>query len=64
MPLFNSEINLILTWSANCVITDSVGVGTFSLTDTKLYVLVVTLLTEDNSILPKQINLGFKHTVS
>ena len=39
MPLINYEINLILTWSANCFIIDSsvaIQVPTFSITDTKL----------------------------
>ena len=48
MPLISSEINLILTWLANCVITNSTSSGTFTITDTQLYVPVVTLSTEDN----------------
>ena len=44
MPLINCEVNLILTWSSTCVITDSNGTGTFAITDTNLYVPVVTLL--------------------
>ena len=43
MPLINCEVNLILTWSSTCVITDSNGVETFKTTDTKLYASVVTL---------------------
>ena len=42
MPLVNCEVNLILTWSSTCVITYSTGTGTFAITDTKLYVPVVT----------------------
>ena len=49
MPLINCEVNLILTWSSTCVVTDSVGVGTFEITDTKLYVPVVTLSTQENT---------------
>ena len=49
MPLINYEINLMLTKSANCVITDSFGADTFVITDTKLYVPVVTLPTHDNT---------------
>ena len=45
----NCEVNLILTWSSACVITNSTGIGTFRITDTKLYVPVVTLSTQDNS---------------
>ena len=46
MPLINCEINLILTWSANCVIvsTNVANQGaTFSMTLTKLYVPLLTL---------------------
>ena len=35
MPLISYEVNLILTWSSTCVITDSTGAGTFEITDTK-----------------------------
>ena len=53
MPL----INLIPTWSANCVIV-SIAVanqGTkFSTTDAKLYVPVVPLSTQDNAKLLQQ----------
>ena len=45
MPLINCEVNLILTWSSTCVITNSNGAGTFAINDTKLYVPVVTLST-------------------
>ena len=52
VPLINREINLILTWSTNCVIV-STNVANqnaaFEITDTKLYVPVVTLSTQDNS---------------
>ena len=44
--LINCEINFILTWSENCVIvyTDVANQNaTFQITDTKLYVPVVTL---------------------
>ena len=42
MPLINCEVNLVLTWSSFCVITNSTGAGAFEITDTKLYVPVVT----------------------
>ena len=32
MPLFHCEVSLILTWSSNCVITNSAGAGTFKIT--------------------------------
>ena len=45
MPLINSEINLLLTWSASVIIsTDAANQNaTFAITDTKLYVPVITL---------------------
>ena len=52
MQLIIGEINLILTWFANCFIvtgTTANQVPTFAITDTKLYVSVVTLLNRDNS---------------
>ena len=45
MPLINCEVNLILTWSRDCVITSSEGKGKFEITETKVYVSVVTLST-------------------
>ena len=41
MPLINCEVNLILAWSKDCVITNSTGAGKFKITETKLYVPVV-----------------------
>ena len=46
MLLVNCEVNLILTWSSTCVITNSTGAGTFEIRDTKLYVPAVTLSTQ------------------
>ena len=48
MPLINSEINLILTWSDICVLSNDTK-GTFAITDTKLYIPVVILSTQDNA---------------
>ena len=45
MPLINCEVNLILTSPSTCAITSSTGAGTFKITDTKLYIPVVTLST-------------------
>ena len=49
MPLINCELELILTWSKNCVISSATGQTKFAITETKLYVPVVTLSTEDNA---------------
>ena len=63
MPLINCEVNLILTWSTTCVITDSTDAGRFEITDTKLYVPVVTLSTQENSKLLQQLKSGFKRVI-
>ena len=34
MPLINSEINLILTWSNKCVLSNDTKATTFAITDT------------------------------
>ena len=62
--LINCEVNLILTWSKDCVITNSTGEGKFSITESKLYVPVVTLSTKDNEKLLQQLKSGFKKTIS
>ena len=67
MPLMNCEINLMLIWSANCVIvfTDVANqITTFTITDTKLYVSVVTLSTQDNAKLLEQLISGFKRVIN
>ena len=43
MPLINYEINLILTWSEDCVISSATGETKFKITDRKFYDSVVTL---------------------
>ena len=43
MPLINCKVDIILTWSPTCVITNSTGAERFAITDTKRYVPVVTL---------------------
>ena len=63
MPLINCEVNLILTWSKDCVITNSTGEEKFAITETKLYVPVVTLSTKDNEKLLQQLKSGFKKTI-
>ena len=60
MPLINCEVNLILTWSKDCVITNSTAEGKFAITETKLYAPVVTLSTKDNEKLLQQLKSGFK----
>ena len=64
MPLINCEIKLIITWSSTCVITNSTGARSFAITDTNLYVPVVTLSTQDNVELLEQLKSGFKKVIN
>ena len=64
MLLINCEVNLILTWSKDSVITNSEGEGKFAITETKLYVPVVTLSTQDNVKLLQQLRSGYKRTIN
>ena len=67
MPLINCEINLILTWSSTCVIVSTNianQVATFEITNTKLYVPVVTLSTQKYAKLLQQLKSGFKRLIN
>ena len=67
MPLINCEVNLILTWSSTCVLIatgNSNKVATFPITDTKLYVPVVTLSTQENTKFFQQLKSGFKRVIN
>ena len=60
-------VNLILTWSADCVViyTDVANqIPTSTITETNLYVPVVTLSTQDNVKLLSQLKSSFKRTIS
>ena len=48
MPLINCKIKLNLTWKKECVLSSNDGNAVFIISDTKLYVPVVTLSKEDN----------------
>ena len=75
IPLINCEVELILTWSKNCVLADmTVNTGanpaivapsdaTIKITDTKLYVPVVTLSKENDTKPLEQLKLEFKRTI-
>ena len=64
MPLISSEVNLILTWSKNCVIFSETGETKFAITERKLYVPFVTLSSQDNEKLLQQLKSGFKRTIN
>ena len=59
MPLVYFEINLILTWSEYCVVSVAIRETKFAITDAKLYAPVVTLSTEINIKLLKQLESLF-----
>ena len=59
--MISCKINVILNWSANCfTVANAIDsqVGTFSITDAKFYVAVVTVSTQNN------IKSGFKITIN
>ena len=67
MPLTNCEVNLILTWLSTCVLNATNVLNqnaTFAITDTKLYVLVVTLSTQENTKFLQQLKSGFKRVIN
>ena len=64
MLLIDCEVNLLLTWSSARVITNSIGTGRLTITDTKLYVSVVIFSTNDNAKLLEQLKTGFKRTIN
>ena len=61
------EVNLILTWSSTCALIATVSPNqnaTFAITDTKLYVPVVTLSTQENTKFFQQLKSGFKRVIN
>ena len=67
MPLINCEVNLILTWSSTCLILSTNNAyqgGRSAIADTKLYVPVVTLSTQENAKLFQQLKSGFQRVIN
>ena len=70
MPLINCEVNLILTWSSSCVLISTAiqnQNATFAITDTKLYVPVVTYVpvsTQENTKFLQQLKSAFKRVIN
>ena len=67
MRLINCEVYLILTWTSSCVlIATSIPNqnSTFAITDTKLYIPVVTLSTQENTKFLQQLKSGFKRVIN
>ena len=62
--MVNCEVNLILIWSKDFVITNSTGKEKFKITETKLYVPVITSSAQDNAKLLEQLKSDFKRTIN
>ena len=77
LPLTSCEVELILSWSKNCVLADMTikdaegdnpaivapSGAKLKITDTKLYDPVVTLSKENDKKLLEQLKTGFKRTI-
>ena len=63
MPLIKCKVEISIKWYNNCILSSSGTAATFTITDTKLYVPVVTLKTEDNAKLSKLLSEGFKRPI-
>ena len=63
MPLINTEVNLLLTWTDKCILGSGNLAKTFKINDTKLYVPVVTLSAADNAKFLPLLKSGFKRSV-
>ena len=62
MPLINCKIHLELNCTKDCVMS-AIADTTFKITNTKLYVPIVTLSSKDNVKLVKLLEEGFKRPV-
>ena len=71
MLLINCKVELSLKWTENCILTfnpdnnnnNNINEATFTITDAKLYVPIVTLSIEDNAKLSKLLSEGFKRPI-
>ena len=63
IPLINCEVELSLKWYENCILPSAGDNATFTITDAKLYVPIVTLSAEDNAKLSTLLGEGFKRLV-
>ena len=63
MPLINCKVELSLEWYENCILSSAGTSAVFTITDTKFYVPVVTLKTEDNVKLSKLLSKRFKRPI-
>ena len=63
MPLINCKVELSLDWYENCILSSAGTAATFAMSDTKLYVPVITLETEGNAKLSKLLSKWFKRAI-
>ena len=63
MPLINCKVEFSLRWNQNCIFSTAGTAVTFAIIDTKRYVSVVTLKTEDNAKLSKLLSDWFKKII-
>ena len=67
MSLINCQVELVLDWSTNCLLiytnVDN-QVLTFTITETNLYVPIVTLSIQDNAKLLSQLKSGFERKIN
>ena len=59
----NCKTELSLKWIENCILPTAGTAATLKIPDTKLYVPIVTLKTEDNTKLSKLLSEGFKRSI-
>ena len=64
MPLIDCEIDFNLTFSEDWVISSAYRETKYAVTDTKLYVPVVTLSTQDNVKRLKQLESSFNGIIT
>ena len=62
MPLINCKIHLELNWSKDCIMS-TIADTTFKITNTNLYVPIVSLSSKDNAKLVKLLEEGFNRSV-
>ena len=59
----NCKVEISLNWSKNCILSSEDGNSVFAMTDTKLYVPIVTLSAESNVKLSTLLGEGFKRSI-
>ena len=63
MSLINCKVELSLTWNENCTLSSKDDNSVFAITDTKLYVPIVTLSAEGNVKISKLFDKEFKRSI-